>query len=247
MRAEAAAQLRLLDLQDLDTVLGQLAHRRRKVPQIAELEVISARSAELRDHEVAVRTAVSDLEREMGKAEADVAQVRERITRDQALLDVGSVASARQLEDLQREIENLARRVSALEDAELEVMEKLEDAQTRATAAAADVAELAEAQVTAERARDAAFADVDAEVARVQGERDRVLAEIPDDLLALYDRIRESSGGVGAAPLHWARCQGCQLTLTPADLGRIRSEPADEVVRCEECRRILVRTDESGL
>ncbi len=247
MRAEAAAQLRLLDLQDLDTVLGQLAHRRRKVPQIAELEAISTRSAELRDHEVAVRTAVSDLEREMAKAEADVAQVRERITRDQALLDAGSVASARQLEDLQREIENLARRVSALEDAELEVMEKLEDAQTRATAAAADVAELAEAQVTAERARDAAFADIDAEVARVQGERDRVVTEIPDDLLALYDRIRESSGGVGAAPLHRARCQGCQLTLTPADLGRIRSESADAVVRCEECRRILVRIDESGL
>ncbi len=102
-----------------------------------------------------------------------MAQVRERISRDQALLDAGSVASARQLEDLQREIENLARRVSALEDAELEVMEKLEDAQTRATAAAADVAELAEAQVSAERARDVAFADIDAEVARVQGERDR--------------------------------------------------------------------------
>ena len=203
MRAEAAAQLRLLDLQDLDTVLGQLAHRRRKVPQIAELAAISTRSAELRDHEVAVRTAVSDLEREMGKAEADVAQVRERITRDQALLDAGSVASARQLEDLQREIENLARRVSALEDAELEVMEKLEDAQTRATAAAADVAELAEAQVTAERARDMAFADIDAEVARVQGERDRVVTEIPDGpagALRPDPRVLRRSGCCAPAP-----------------------------------------------
>ena len=71
--------------------------------------------------------------------------------------------------------------------------------------------------------------------------------EIPADLLALYDRIRADSGGIGAAPLHRGRCQGCQITLTPADLGRIRAEPADEVVRCEECRRILVRTAESGL
>ncbi|HSO05192.1 MAG TPA: C4-type zinc ribbon domain-containing protein [Candidatus Limnocylindrales bacterium] len=247
MRADAAAQLRLLDLQALDTVLGQLAHRRRGVPQIAELAALDSRAQELRDHEVAVRTAVSDLEREMAKAEADVAQVRERITRDQALLDAGSVASARQLEDLQHEIGNLARRVSDLEDAELEVMEKLEDAQVRAAAASAAVAELAEARLAAERARDAAFADIDAEVARVSGERARVVQEIPADLLTLYDRIRGDSGGIGAAPLHRGRCQGCQLTLTPADLGRIRAEPVDEVVRCEECRRILVRIAESGL
>ncbi len=247
MRADAAAQLRLLDLQDLDTVLGQLAHRRRGVPQIAELAALDARAAELRDHEVAVRTAVSDLEREMAKAESDVAQVRERITRDQAMLDAGAVASARQLEDLQHEIGNLARRVSDLEDAELEVMEKLEDAQSRARAAAAAVSDLADSRLAAERARDAAFADIDAEVARVGGERARVAPEIPADLLALYDRIRGESGGIGAAPLHRGRCQGCQITLTPADIGRIRAEPADEVVRCEECRRILVRTAESGL
>jgi predicted nucleic acid-binding Zn-ribbon protein len=247
MRADAAAQLRLLDLQDLDTVLGQLAHRRRAVPQIAELVALDARAGELRDHEVAVRTSVSDLEREMNKAEADVAQVRERIARDQAMLDTGSVASARQLEDLQHEIGNLARRVSDLEDAELEVMEKLEDAQARAASATAALNELVEARQAAERARDAAFADIDLEAERVAGERARVAPEIPADLLALYDRIRAGSGGIGAAPLHRGRCQGCQITLTPADLGRIRAEPADEVVRCEECRRILVRTAESGL
>ena len=247
MRADAAAQLRLLDLQDLDTVLGQLAHRRRGVPQIAELAALDARAGELRDHEVAVRTAVSDLEREMTRAEADVAQVRTRIARDQAMLDAGSVASARQLEDLQHEIGNLARRVSDLEDAELEVMEKLEDAQARAASATAALNELAEARLAAERARDATFADLDLEVERVGGERARVVPEIPADLLALYDRIRAGSGGIGAAPLHRGRCQGCQITLTPADLGRIRAEPADEVVRCEECRRILVRTAESGL
>jgi predicted nucleic acid-binding Zn-ribbon protein len=247
MRADAAAQLRLLDLQDLDTVLGQLAHRRRGVPQVAELVALDARAGELRDHEVAVRTAVSDLEREMTRAEADVAQVRERIARDQAMLDAGSVASARQLEDLQHEIGNLARRVSDLEDAELEVMEKLEAAQARAAEATAALNELAEARRAAEGARDAAFADIDREVERVAGERARVAPEIPADLLALYDRIRAGSGGIGAAPLHRGRCQGCQITLTPADLGRIRAEPADEVVRCEECRRILVRIAESGL
>lgn len=247
MRADVAAQLRLLDLQELDAALSRLAHRRRGVPQVAELAEIDTRFAELRDRDVAVRTAVSDLEREVSRAESDVTQVRDRIARDQAMLDSGSVASARQLEDLQREIANLRRRVSDLEDAELEVMEKLEEAQSRGAAVTADLAGLQESRAAAEAARDRAFADIDAEVERVQQERRRVEPEIPADLLALYDRIRDSSGGLGAAPLTRGRCQGCQLTLTPADLGRIRAEPADAVVRCEECRRILVRTDESGL
>lgn len=247
MRADPQTQLQLLDLQALDTKLGQLAHRRRGVPEVAELAALATTAAELRDREVALRTAVSDLEREQAKAEADVAQVRERIARDQKLLDGGSVASAKQLTDLQHEVENLRRRVADLEDAELEVMEKLEDAQARATAVATDVASLSARREQLERARDAAYADVDAEVSRVDGERARVVQGIPADLLALYDRIRADSGGMGAAALHRGRCQGCQLTLTPADLNRIRAEAADEVVRCEECRRILVRTAESGL
>ena len=246
MRADPAVQLRLLDLQELDTKLGQLAHRRGGVTQIAELAELDRRAAELRDRQVAVRTAVSDLEREQAKADADVEQVRKRIARDRAMLDAGSVASARQLGDLQHEIDSLTKRVAALEDAELEVMEKLEDAQARAVAVAAEVDRLSEERAEAERARDAAFADVDAEAERVGAERARVVADIPADLLGLYDRIRAGSG-IGAAALHRGRCQGCQLTLTPADIGRIRGEAPDAVVRCEECRRILVRTAESGL
>jgi uncharacterized protein len=247
MRADPETQVQLLDLQALDTKLGQLAHRRRGVPQVAELAELEKRAAELRDREVALRTAVSDLEREQAKADADVAQVRERIVRDQKILEAGSVHSARQLEDLQHEVASLTKRVADLEDAELEVMEKLEDAQGRAAAVGADIAALASRRAELEQARDAAYADVDAEVARVQAERARVVQGIPEDLLALYDRIRTDSGGVGAAALHRGRCQGCQLTLTPADINRIRAEAVDAVVRCEECRRILVRTAESGL
>ncbi|MGB7982371.1 MAG: C4-type zinc ribbon domain-containing protein [Candidatus Nanopelagicales bacterium] len=247
MRADPFSQLRLLDLQALDTGLSQLAHRRRCVPQVAQLAEMDTRAAQLRDRDVAVRTTVFDLDREMRRAEGDVAQVRERIARDQRMLDAGSVSSARQLGDLQHEIANLAKRVIDLEDAELEVMEKLDDAQGRATEVAGQIAELDQARTTAGRERDAAFAEIDAETVRVQGERDRVVAEIPADLLALYDKIRAGAGGLGAAPLHRGRCQGCQLTMPPADLARIRSAAPDEVVRCEECRRILVRTDESGL
>ncbi|MFZ8926138.1 MAG: zinc ribbon domain-containing protein, partial [Candidatus Nanopelagicales bacterium] len=70
---------------------------------------------------------------------------------------------------------------------------------------------------------------------------------LPTDLLALYDKLRADNGGIGAAALHRGRCEGCRIELTPVDLGRIREAPETEVIRCEECRRILVRTPESGL
>jgi uncharacterized protein len=247
MRAEPAAQLRLLDLQQLDTKLDQLAHRRRNVPQIAELATLDHQAAVLRDRDVAVRTQLSDLEREVARAEADVEQVRTRITRDRALLQSGSVASARQLTDLQHEVESLTRRVGELEDAELEVMERLERTQEQLAAASRDLEDVRRAQDAAFAARDAAFQDIDREAERVRAERTRVVPDLPGELVALYERIRSDSGGIGAAPLHRGRCQGCQLTLPPADLAAIRAAAPDEVVRCEECRRILVRTAESGL
>lgn len=247
MLADPSAQLRLLDLQALDTKLDQLAHRRAVVPQIAQDAELAQRAGLLRDRLVGIQTAISDLSRDQERADADVAKVRERIARDQALLDAGTVASARQLQDLQHEIASLVQRVSGLEDAELEVMEQLEEAQSRADEVSGQAATLAEQRVRVQQERDAALDDLDRERERVELERTRVSAEVPPALTALYERIRADQGGIGAAPLHRGRCQGCQLTLTPAEIGRIRAEPVDEVLRCDECRRILVRTPESGL
>lgn len=247
MKADPAAQQTLLDLQDLDTRLDQLAHRRARVPQIAELATLDGRAAVLRDRQVAADTAVSDLTGEQAKAEADVEQARKRLDRDRALLASGSVASARQLEDLEREVESLLRRISDLEDVELEFMERLEQAQRVSEQVRVQAEELVGSRAATLEQRDHEFADVDAEVARVQRERTRVVAAVPVDLLKLYERIRADQGGIAAAPLRLGRCQGCRLQLTPSDLGRIADSPADEVIRCEECRRILVRTPESGL
>src|SRR5262249_28049941 len=106
--------------------------------------------------------------------------------------------------------------------------------------------------LTAERAdleakRDAAFVDIDATSQRRQAERTVIAGEIPADLLALYDKIRASSGGVGAAMLRQRRCEGCHLELAGSELNTVRAAASDAIVRCDNCRRILVRTAESGL
>jgi hypothetical protein len=247
LNADPAAQHRLLDLQAIDLALDQLASRRSNLPEIAELEALAGEHMKIRDAEITVTTEIADLEREQRRAEADVEQVRQRKDRDKRRLDTGQVSSPKELENLQSEIASLERRQGVLEEAELEIMERLEEATTRSTQLAADREEVGRRAQEVQRARDVAWADIDSGEESARREREAVTAEIPDDLLALYDKIRADRGGVGAVEIRQRRCEGCRITIDPADLARIRAAAPDAVVRCEECRRIQVRTAESGL
>ena len=246
VKASPQTQLRLLELADLDAELGRLAHRRQSLPEIAELARLEARARELKDAIVVADTALSDLEREQTRAERDVDQVRTRIDKDQARLDAGQVSAAKELSSLQSEIESLHKRQADLEEVVLELMERQEGLESSRDKLVADRDGIAAAQDAATQTRDTVFAEIDAAAATAGGKRTEVAADMPADLLTLYDKIRASSG-VGAAMLRRGSCEGCHLSLNTVDINAIKATPPDEVVRCEECRRILVRTAESGL
>jgi predicted nucleic acid-binding Zn-ribbon protein len=195
---------------------------------------------------IAAETVEGDVAREQKKAEADVEQVVNRATRDRQMLDSGR-GSAKDLESIQHELQTLARRQNDLEDIVLAVMERREAAQNR-------VAEMsvqrAEAQIRRDEisaALDAAYQNIDTEAATLQAERKTLTAVLPDDLLALYERLREANGGVGAAALRQRRCEGCRLELDISEVNKIKAAARDEVMRCDSCGRILVRVPESGL
>jgi uncharacterized protein len=246
VKADPEAQRRLLDLQAIDTALAQLAHRRRTLPEFAELDKLAREIAALDGARIKAQVAVDDLDRDIARLDRDVEQVRARAAKDQTRLDSGS-GPARELEALQHELASLARRQSELEDAELELMEQRETAEATLLAAQQ---RLAEARTTRERvevARDETLRQIGQEEEFRTAGRKPLVTDLPADLIALYDRIRESSGGLGAALLRAGRCEGCRLELSGVDRATVKAADPDEVVRCEECRRILVRTAESGL
>jgi len=247
VKASPEAQLRLLELAEIDAELTRIERRRRGLPAHAELTGLEARDAELRDSIAALTAQNSDLKREQAKAEADVEQVRSRIGRDRERLDSGMVNSPRELENLQSEVQSLHRRQSDLEEVVLDVMERFETAQSALSQASSEREQLAESLVTVTAARDAALAELGEQSVKAGDRRVEVAASIPADLLDLYDKLRAQHGGVAAAALRLRRCQGCNLALNTVDLNAIRAAPDDEVLRCEECRRILVRTADSGL
>lgn len=246
MKAELTRQWRLLDLQQLDTRLAQLEHRARALPQIAQLESAAAGRDRAAEDEVLARVAVQDAERAVAKAETDVEQVRSRAARDQSRLDAG-LAKPKELQGLQHELQTLARRQGELEDVELELMERGEQLRADLERHAASVAAFDQrvAELTAER--DAELAAIETDRTAVVADRSNAAAGVGAELLALYERLRDQRGGVGAAALQHKRCSGCGLELNAGELARIRAAAEDEVLRCEECGRILVRTAESGL
>jgi predicted nucleic acid-binding Zn-ribbon protein len=246
VNADPAAQLRLLDLQAADTALAQLAHRRTTLPELVKITDANGRLGALTEDFIRAETEVTDLGREQRRLEADVDQVRQRSDRDQRRMQAGSVP-ARELESLQHEVQTLARRQSDLEDAVLDLMERREEAEARAAAVGAELDRVRSERDAAASARDAAFAEIDAEVAARTATRAATIGDIPADLLALYEKVRASAGGVGAAALHKRRCEGCHLELAGSELRAARTSAPDAVLRCENCRRILVRTPESGL
>jgi hypothetical protein len=246
VKASPEAQLRLLELADLDAELARLDHRRQTLPETAQLEQIDARSSELRDGIVMADTDLSDLGREQARAERDVEQVRQRIDRDRARLDGGQVSAARELANLQSEVESLLRRQSDLEEVVLDAMERRETAEGRRGALTTEQQSLAGQAADLTAKRDAALEEIGEQAAKAESSRAAVAADIPADVLNLYDKLR-AQHGVGAAMLRRGRCEGCHLNLNTVDLNQIRAADPDEVVRCEECRRILIRTAESGL
>jgi len=246
LKADSSRQLALLDLQAVDSRLDQIAHATSNLPQHREVAALEDETRTVDTQLVNARTALSDVQREVDKAESDVQLVRDRAARDRTRLEAGT-GSAKDLQALQHELTSLARRQAELEDVELEVMERAESLGEHVTTLEALRDDLAARLEAAVAHRDAAMGEYATERDRVAGRREAVFGGVGDDLVALYERIRSSHGGVGAAELKQRRCGGCHIELNQVDMNRITKAPADEVLRCEECGRILVRTAQSGL
>jgi len=246
VKADHFDQQKLLALAAEDVALSQLAHRQRTLPELAAVETAAEAERGFAEAVVRAETEVRDLQREVKRLEGDVETVRQRAAKDQKLLDSGSVA-AKQMTELQHELQSLARRQSDLEDQELELMEQLETAEATLAEARSGQEVARTERERAEQLRDDALADIAEGTTTHQAARSGAAATIPGDLLALYERIRTQTGGTGAAMLKARQCQGCRIELNGRELAAVRTADPHEVVRCENCGRILVRTAESGL
>jgi predicted nucleic acid-binding Zn-ribbon protein len=245
VRADPAVQRRLLDLAGVDAELNRIDHRRRTLPELAEIIEREKTDREKRDKLVAVETALGDLNRDAAKQESEMEAVRTREDRDRSLLRSGNVGT-RQVADLEHELTTLTRRQATLEDDLLELMERREAVEMDVSHAKVELDAAETALAEAQLRRDEALAELEVKLVRRTEDRQKLVPECPAELLTLYERLRKQKG-TGAALLRSRRCGACRLELDRNAIGHIKDAPADDVVRCDECGAILVRTPESGL
>ncbi|WP_330270837.1 C4-type zinc ribbon domain-containing protein [Lentzea sp. NBC_00516] len=245
MKADPAVQRRLLDLAEVDAELARVTHRRRTLPVIAEINEVEQQVRTKQDALVAVETTLTDLDRDVKRQETEIEQVRARGERDRKLMQSGSVG-AKQLTELEHELATIQRRQGVLEDDLLELMERREAVDADASFARVELDKARTALEDASHRRDEALADLESTETRRTADRSVMAKGFPDDLLKAYDRQREQRG-IGAALIQSRRCGACRIELDRSAVSKLKEAAADEVLRCEECGAILVRTTESGL
>ena len=237
-------QRRLLDLQALDSRADQLDQAWRDHLAVAAIDRLAVQADELAVQVTAAEQAVDEAAGRLRAAEREAEDITRRQQKDQTRLDAGSVSSPRELESLQHEIATLQAKLDEVETAELETMEELDSAQARLSTLRDQVTEVEATRAERQTELDEARSSIDGERESLASQRVELVAELDDELVRRYERSRAQHGGVGVGALRHGRCEGCRLSLTPVDLARVAASAPEELLRCEECGRLLVRVDD---
>jgi hypothetical protein len=240
MKATPSDQRSILDIQGFDFATTALNAKAAALPEIAAVASLTIKANNARDLRIAAETELSDVKRELSRAETDVEQVVSRITRDESRLASGTGA-AKELEQLQHELVSLNNRRSELEEVELEIMMRVDGIKERISTLQEEEAALALEIASLEISKENALTVIGADLNAAAQERAKTVSSVNPELMVLYEKIRASNNGTGAAALIGNQCKGCHLTLNTIELQRIAALAEDEVSRCEECRCILVR------
>lgn len=240
MKASASDQRSILDIQKFDFQSATLRNKAATLPEIAEINSLTIKQNNARDLRIAAETELSDVKRELARAEGDVEQIVTRIERDEKRLSSGT-GTPKELEQTQHELVTLGARRSELEEVELEIMMRVDGIKERITDLSGQENQLALEIADLNIRKENALAAIATEREGIETDRKATTQSVSAEFLALYEKIRAGSNGIGAAALAGNQCKGCNLTLNTIELQRIAALAQDEVVRCEECRCILVR------
>jgi predicted nucleic acid-binding Zn-ribbon protein len=240
VKAPAEDQSRLIELQLIDNALMQSKNKLRTIPEREQILAIQVRLKNAAEELVTVEAELADVSIDLRRSENDVEQVSDRIAKDEFRLGSGN-ASPKELESLQHEMVSLAKRKSELEDTELEIMLRHESVTARAEELKSDQVGLQKLELELNIRIENSVTEIEKEITSKTQARNELLPGLAQPLIDLYEKIRASNFGIGAALLVGNMCKGCNLAINAVEADRIKTLAADEVLRCEECRTILVR------
>lgn len=238
--ASPTEQRRLLDLQAVDTAIRQLEHRRTNLPEQVALDDNAALLSQLNADYAGATEQLDRLRLQQKRHEDEIATVDSRRKSEEGRMYSGLITSEKELEALRHEIHALRNRKNDLEDALLEIMEQREETESLVESLKSRHLELSGQVASLTDARDEAARDIDAELAQRRDERNQVLQDLPEPIVALYDELRGRKQGVAVAELKGRTCLGCRLQLTAIEFEEAIADSSSGLARCEQCGRILI-------
>jgi uncharacterized protein len=240
VKATPEDQNLLIELQLIDSQITQAKVKLAGLPEIEQITAIHTRLENTAVELAVVETELADVAIELRRSEVDVEQVEDRMKKDESRLNSG-LGTPKELEQLQHELVTLAKRKADLEDGELEILMKHDGVKARVDELLNDQVGLKQLELELNVRLENSKAEIDKSLAELGAARAQLAPKIDQALVELYDKVRATAHGVGAALLIGNKCDGCHLSINAIELERIKSLEADEIIRCEECRRILVR------
>jgi predicted nucleic acid-binding Zn-ribbon protein len=230
----------LLAVQDLDTSITQLQHRRAALSETSGLAAVEAELAGLESRHAAASGQRAALAETQKGLEEQIATITERHDLVEKRLYAATSSSSRDLQAMQDEVQHLTDRRAELEELELVAMLEQDPIDAELTALSASLAPM---QARVEELRGQVTHDrdeIDAALVAAEGSRAAEAAQLPTALADRYETLRARLKGTGAARLIKSHCDGCHLELSSVEVERIRALPPGEVATCEQCGRILV-------
>jgi uncharacterized protein len=229
---------RILDLQEIDMAIDRMETRRRDLEAGDDVAQARRRAEGAEERLGELRLALDSVVREQTRLESEADSLGRKIDAEQRRLYDGSVANPKELEAIQHEVANLRQRKGRVEDDILAQMERREDMEGRLPALEADLQEARDRLAEIESGSERELSDLAGGLDSRREEREALVPTFDGELLDLYEDLRASKKGIGAARLLDGVCQGCHQKLSALELDRIKR--AEGVRRCEYCRRILV-------
>jgi predicted nucleic acid-binding Zn-ribbon protein len=226
----------LLDLQDVDAHIDRLIDQRQSLPHLVDYRATHEATVRIGAARDDAAARLRDVELAVDKTSGELEITQEKASAEEMRLYAGGL-SARDADYLRREVELLKAKVNGMEDEVLELMESREEIEAELARLDAELGVETSRKAELEAEIRESWRLIDAEIAVKEHRKSEIVPLIDEDLIELYESLRESRDERAVGALTNGVCGACHLMLSSAEENETRQQNPP---RCIHCRAILV-------